>query len=86
MKIACQSGTSTTNLVGDLDGFPEPLWFTPDGMANILSLASVRKYFDVKYKVEGSSAKFVVRMSSREITFRESHDGLYYHDFGGRGK
>ena len=86
MKIARQSRTSTTNLVGDLDEFPEPLWFTPDGIANVLSLASVRKYFEVKYRVEGSSAIFMVKMPSREITFKESPDGLYYHDFGRGGK
>ena len=80
MKIACQSGVSSTNLVGDLEGFPEPLWFTPDGIANVLSLASVRKHFPVKYITKGSRARFVVEMEGRKISFNESHDGLYYQE------
>ena len=57
--------------MGDLEGFPEPLWFTPDGIANVLSLANVRKYFEVEYRVEGGNVMFVVNIPSRKITFKD---------------
>ena len=86
MKIAYQSGTSSTNLVEDLSGFFEPLWFTRDGIANVLSLASVRRYFKVKYKAESGGAMFTIHMPNWSIEFWESPDGLYYLNFEGGGK
>ena len=49
MKLHCQSGTSSTNLMGTLPGYPEPIWFAPDGIANVLSLARTNKHFRVYY-------------------------------------
>ena len=82
MKIACQAGTSSTNLVGDLVGFLEFHWYTPNEIVNALSLASVRKYFKVEYIAEPDRAKFIVHVPKQSMEFHESPKGLYYHDFG----
>ena len=42
MHIHCNAGITRTNLVGDLRGYGT-IWYHPDGIANILSLAEVRK-------------------------------------------
>ena len=37
MCICCTAGIATTNLQGWLGDFPEPVWYIPQGVTNILS-------------------------------------------------
>jgi hypothetical protein len=37
------------NLIGRLPGYPGEVWYNPDGIANIISLADAEKYFPVRY-------------------------------------
>ena len=48
MKIHCNAGTSTTNMVGDLAGYGT-VWYHRLGIANILSLAKVKGEYDVRF-------------------------------------
>ena len=49
MNICGKSGVSYTNLVGDLKGFPELIWYDPKGITNILSLLLVEKKISITY-------------------------------------
>ena len=51
MNIHCNAGISTTNLVGDLQGYGT-VWFYEEGIANILSLARVKKDQEVSLNSE----------------------------------
>jgi hypothetical protein len=42
MDIHCNAGITSTNLIGDLAGYG-PVWYHPNGIANILSLSRVKK-------------------------------------------
>ena len=42
LRIHTQAGKTTTNWMGDLDGYG-PVWYCKSGIANILSLSSVNK-------------------------------------------
>ena len=48
MHIHCNAGITRTNLIGDLSGYGT-VWYHPDSIANILSLAEVCKQFHVTY-------------------------------------
>ena len=49
MHIHCTAGVTRTNTIGDLPGYGT-VWYHPSGIANILSLARVRKAgYDVTY-------------------------------------
>ena len=49
MHICCTAGVATTNLQGWLGDFPEePVWYIPQGVANILSFYIVQKYYQVQ--------------------------------------
>ena len=48
--VSSTAGTSRTDLVGDLPGFPCPVWLYEGGLANILSLAHVEDHFEVSYR------------------------------------
>jgi hypothetical protein len=43
MCIRCNAGVTTTNLKGWLSNCLEPVWYNPDGVANIMSLFVVKK-------------------------------------------
>ena len=68
----------TTNQQGRLGNFPEPVWYNPKGVANILSLNSVKKYYRVTYDSAGSDT-FVVTdaTNSLKLHFKPTKNGLY---------
>jgi hypothetical protein len=41
VHVRCTAGITTTNQMGTLGNFPEPVWYNPSGIANILSLNSM---------------------------------------------
>lgn len=67
VTIHCNAGDTTTDLIGDLPGFPEPVWHDPKGIANVLSLDRVEEHFDVScqnktfcvHKPDGATRQFV---------------------------
>ena len=80
MKIHCNAGVATTNLVGDLAGYGT-VWLHTDGIANILSLSRVKEHgYRVTYDSDGGN-KFIVNKSDGTVrVFNESGRGLYYLD------
>ena len=77
MKIACQAGTTNTTMVRDLPGFKSPIWYTLYGIANVLSLSSVRKMYRVGYVGGAATPYFTVDTDSKTLKFVESTNELY---------
>ena len=57
--IKCNAGTQTTDWIGDFPGYPEPVWYDPSGITNIISLKQANKYFVSGYHSEDRKS-FVV--------------------------
>jgi len=51
MVLSTQAGSTTMNWMANIPGYSRPVWFHPQGIANILSLANVN--FHV-HKEDGS--------------------------------
>jgi hypothetical protein len=49
MQVRCNAGWTVTNQIGHLPGYPSEVWYNPNGIANIISLADAEKYFHVRY-------------------------------------
>jgi hypothetical protein len=49
MHIRCNAGVTWTNMIGDLMGYKGEVWYNPNGIANILSLADVKTFYRVTY-------------------------------------
>jgi hypothetical protein len=79
MKIHCNAGVSTTNLIADLPGFGE-VWYAPQGIANILLLSKVKAKYRVTYDSTGSNSFVVHKDTGEDRYFRESTTGLFYWD------
>jgi hypothetical protein len=80
-RISCNAGVVITDLIGDLPGYPNPVWYHPQGIANILSLHRVGKSCRIQYDNEVSDAAF--RVTKPDGTFRDfkpSVSGLHYCD------
>jgi hypothetical protein len=64
--------------IADLPGYPEPIWYHEKGIANVLSLSRVSKFFPITYNnIDG----FVIhKPDGRKHRFQESSHGLFYLD------
>jgi Reverse transcriptase (RNA-dependent DNA polymerase) len=82
-RISCNAGMVTTELVGDLDGYPNPVWYHPGGIANILSLHRVGQTCRIRYDNHKDGAVFRITKPDGSVRdFRPSITGLHYCDTG----
>ena len=85
-KISCNAGVVTTKLIGDLPGYPSPVWYHPEGIANILSLHRVGEHCRVQYDNKSHGACFrVTKPDGTTREFRPSTSGLHYCDTAAEG-
>lgn len=69
------------NKIGDLGGYPSPVWFRPDGVANILSLAQLKEHCLVVYdSAEDEAAFHCIKPDGTTRDFVPSLSGLHYCD------
>jgi hypothetical protein len=82
LTIHTQAGKAVTKLRGTVPGYGE-VWFCPEGIANILSLANVSKSRSVKFDSKnGNQFEVTKNDGSTKRIFKQSQFGLYYHDMG----
>ena len=84
MHIHCNAGITRMNLVGDLCGYGTA-WYHPDGIANILSLAEVRKHFHVTYDSSQQNEFVVHKPDGTTKQFVQSDRGLFCLDTSTEG-
>ena len=77
--LKTNGGEHTSNMVGDLENFGE-VWFNPSSLANILSLAMVRKKCRVTMDTSNEAAFFVHRNDGTTLKFKEFTSGLYFYN------
>jgi uncharacterized membrane protein YgcG len=77
MHIRCNAGITTTNLKGWLGDFPEPVWYNPNGVANILSLFIVKRYYHVRYDSAQHDTITVTKPDGNTWVFAPTGKGLY---------
>ena len=69
--------------MGDLPGFGE-VWYHPGGIANILSLALVKKHFRITFDSHSDNISHVHFPDGKFRDFHESNQYLYYSDIQAR--
>jgi len=79
--IRCNAGSRTTNWVGDFPGFPEPVWYDPGGIANIISFDKAEKFYKIRYDSESGNGFMVTHRQNGSVRcFHKSKKGLFYID------
>ena len=79
LTIHTQAGTAVTKLRGTVPGYGE-VWYCPEGIANILSLANVSKTQTVKFDSTNGNQFEVTKNDGSKRIFKQSQHGLYYHE------
>ena len=81
MDIHCNAGVTSTNLVGDLPGYGT-VWYHPNGIANILSLAKMQERgYHIKYDSKDGNEFIIFKPDgSMRRVFKQSDRGLYFMD------
>ena len=78
MNIHSTGGVSCTDLVGNLPGYGT-VWYQPNGIANILSLARLRMQgYTITYSSDTGNEFTVTKKDGTVRTFKQSKKGLYY--------
>jgi hypothetical protein len=76
MKVRCNAGVQSKNKMGCLGSFPDPVWYDPKGIAHIMSLLVVQKYYRVSYDSKNGN-RFKVELKNDNLTFAPTAKGLY---------
>jgi len=79
LKVHTNDGTQISSLVGDIKNFGT-VWYNPNSLANIFSLAAVRKLCRITMDTSIEAALCVHCSDGSFMKFIEYGLGLYYHD------
>jgi len=79
LKVHTNGGTQISSLVRDIKNFGT-VWYNPDSLANIFSLAAVRKLCCITMDTSVEAALCVHSSDGSIMKFIEYRSGLYYHD------
>ena len=79
LKVYTNGDSQKSTKVGTLDGFGE-VWYNPESLANILSMAAVRKVFRITMDSSVDAAMYVRLPTGGKLRFAEGPSGLYYCD------
>jgi hypothetical protein len=81
LRVHTNGGTQLSTQVGTVRNFGN-VWFNPDSLANILSMAAVRKVCRITMDTSVEAAMHVHRKDGTIMKFAEYTSGLYYYDVG----
>ena len=79
VTVHTNGGTQVSTLIGDIPNFGT-VWYNPSSIANILSLAAVRKVCRITMDTSVAAAFQVHKVDGSLMIFLEYHSGLYFHD------
>ena len=78
--MRCNAGTIRLTHKGYFGSYSEPVWFHPHGIANIMSLDNVAKYFCITMDTEVDNAMLLLRDDGLTMKFIPNGKGLYHHN------
>ena len=79
IPVHCNAGTIVLTKKGTLGDFPEPVWYNPKGIANILSLHSVKSHYRVTMDTTEDDYIHVHHGDGSITSFRPSRNGIYHY-------
>jgi len=86
LTVHCNAGSRRTNLMGDLPGYPMPVWYSRHAIANILSLCNVKNIprWRVTYSSSEGDEFRVTKDDGSLVVFgcsdgKDGPSGLYRH-------
>lgn len=77
MLVHSNDGSSYLNQIGDFGNFPEPVLCDPKGIANIMSLHTMSKYYRITMDTSVDNSLAVHLDNGDKIAFTPTGNGLY---------
>ena len=82
ISVRCNAGTICLTHKEYFGSYPEPVWFNPHGIANIMSLDNVAKYFRITMDTEADNAMLLHKDDGLTMKFTPTGKGQYHHNLG----
>ena len=79
LRVQCNSGSVVINHQGYLGSYPEPVWFNPEGIANLMSLHNVQQYYQVTLNTIEDNAFYINTDNGHRTHWEPSGHGLYHY-------
>ncbi len=72
-------------MIGDIPGYPGEVWYNPKGNANILSMANVKKYYQITYDSSQGDRFIVHKTDENPVRVEENSDDNTSQSDGSKG-
>ena len=79
LVVHCNAGTVTLTEQGYFGSYPEPVWYNPSGLANIMSLNNISKYYQLTMDTMSDAAILLHKADGSSMRFIPSGNGLYHY-------
>ena len=77
LHVRYNAGVLSTNQMGYLGTYPEPVWFNPGGVANILSQNNAAQHFRLTMDTQVENSISLHRVNGDPLVFTPTHNRLY---------
>ena len=81
IKVHCNAGTIKLNQQGYLGDYPNPCWYHPQGIANIMSMHEVASVYQTTMDSQHANEISLHHNDGTQVPFTPSSKGLYKHAF-----
>ena len=78
MTIHCNAGTVRITHKGYYRTYPEPVWYNPKGIANIMSLDNITKYYRITMDSRIDKAMILHKTDGSMVRITPTSKGLYH--------
>ena len=79
IRVRCNAGVTMLNQMGYLGDYPRPVWFNPDGGANIMSMFNITQQYHLSMDTHEANAILMHHNNGDVTVFTPSEHGLYKH-------
>ena len=79
IRVRCNAGVTILDWMGYLGDYPQPVWYNPDGGANIMSMFNISQQYHLSMNTHKANAILMHHHNGDVTVFTPSTNGLYKH-------
>ena len=79
IRVRCNAGITVLDQMGYLGDYPLPVWYNPDGSANIMSMYNISQQYHLSMNTQKANATLMKHHNGNVTVFTPSANGLYKH-------
>ena len=79
IRVRCNAGVTILDQMGYLGDYPRPVWYNPDGGANIMSMFNISQQYHLSMNTHKGNTILMHHHNGDVTVFTPSANGLYKH-------